>query len=79
MDKGCDLSNMVYHAQATQSIMTSSRHVANVIEREKQEVVEHLGWGMYGSSTLLVVHPRDSKLPSCILELTSLSTNASPD
>ena len=40
--------------------MTCSRHVANVIEMEKQEVVEHLGWGMYGLSTLLVVYSRDS-------------------
>ena len=65
--------------------MTCSRHVANVIERQKLKVIEHL-W-VYGfweyiyiyASTLLVQYARDHKLPSCILDLTLPSMNAPAD
>ena len=66
--------------------MSWSRQVANVIERQKREVAEHLqvcmGYGIKKyPSTLLVQYARDSKVPSSsfILELSSPSTNAPAD
>ena len=66
--------------------MTCSRHVANVMERQKREVAEHLrvctGSGIKKyPSTLLVQYARDSKVPatSFILELSSPSTNPPAD
>ena len=62
--------------------MSWSRQVANMIERQKREVAEHLqvcmGYGIKKyPSTLLVQYVRDFKVPSSsfILELSSPSTN----